>query len=95
MNYSLTYQYMPSGNARPEDGGETIELNTSDDPCSFYLIPNIGDYVEIQNPADGDSFAGMVKSRLFNYFRTDGNNLCRINIVIEETGDDWGVLIKE
>ena len=38
------------------------------------------------------SFHRHVKSRLFTYL---ANDACAINIVVEETDDDWGALVKE
>jgi hypothetical protein len=41
-------------------------------------------------------FTGKVRSRLFSYIRvSDGEIFYNVNIVVEETDDDWGKLIKE
>ena len=62
------------------------------------LVPNVGDYVHIDNSADGgerSSFSGKVRSRLFTYIRTPVDMYCHVNIVVEKNDDDWGLLIKE
>jgi len=41
------------------------------------------------------SFAGKVRSRLFRYIRTEHGLMCLVNIVIEDTKDDWGKLVRE
>jgi hypothetical protein len=42
------------------------------------------------------SFSGKVRSRLFNYIRTSPDDVfCHVNIIVEDTNDDWGKLIKE
>jgi hypothetical protein len=41
------------------------------------------------------AFSGRVKSRLFTYSRVSEDVFCTVNIVVEETTDDWGMLIKE
>lgn len=48
---------------------------------------------------DMPSFRGRVKSRLFRYLGgpsdMDTEPACAINIVVEETDGDWGMLVKE
>ena len=94
MKYSVDFQYMPRGQARPLDDGEVIGLSV--DESQFALIPSVGDHVHIvqmtQNPEHA-TFTGRVRSRLFTYF---GKEHCGINIVVEEVDDSvWGELIKE
>lgn len=92
MKYYLNYQHQPKNAARPLDQGLAIKLEV--DETQFALLPNVGDFVSLDNSLlEGDmaSFSGRVKSRLFSYIA--GN--CMINIVVAETDDDWGQLIKE
>lgn len=97
MKYFVDYQYLPKGAGRPLDDGEMMPIEVSGEhPQS--LVPNVGDYVQISNLDGGDhaNFAGRVRSRLFRYFRKDGiESTCAVNIVVEETDDDWGRLVKE
>jgi hypothetical protein len=97
MKYGIDYQYLPKGAQRPQDDGEIVGIEATDASGSL-VLPNVGDYVEISNHADGgqrSSFLGRVRSRLFRYTRVPGDVFCNVNIVVEETSDDLGKLIKE
>ncbi|MES1192602.1 MAG: hypothetical protein ABUS47_16190 [Steroidobacter sp.] len=98
MKYFIDYQHMPKGAARPIDDGEIVGIVT-DDTTSVVLIPNVGDYVYIDNSADGgerSAFSGKVRSRYFRYIRISDEEVnCIINIVVEDTNDDFGKLVKE
>lgn len=98
MKYFVDYQYMPKGAARPQDEGEVVAIEATDE-SGVVLLPNVGDYVSIDNSTDGGErtdFAGKVASRLFSYIRiNDTEVICRVNIVIAEDDDDWGKLVKE
>lgn len=97
MKYSVDYQYMDPPGTRPQDDGEIVGIQFSSEEGSA-LIPNVGDYVHIDNSADGgerSSFSGKVRSRLFTYIRTPGDIFCHVNIVVQKDNDDWGLLIKE
>lgn len=97
MKYYIDYQYLPEGATRPLDDGEAIGIEATGEAGSV-LLPDVGDFVHIDNSADGGervSFSGKVKSRVFRYFRSGAEIHCGINIVVEETDDDWGLLIKE
>lgn len=98
MQYSIDYQYMPKGRARPSDDGNVVAI-TATDKSGTVVIPNVGDFVHIDTFIENDTrskFSGRVRSRLFSYHRmSDDETLCQVNIVVEETDDDWGELIKE
>ncbi len=97
MRYSVEYQYMPKGATRPSDDGEVVGIQATDQTGTV-ILPNVGDYVHIDNSADGvgrSSFDGKVRSRLFTYIRSQNDIFCHVNIVVEETDDDMGQLIKE
>ncbi len=91
--YGVNFQYLPKGAARPLDEGQTVDL--SDDPVSISALPQVGDFVEIeQSLKGGASFSGRVRSRLFRYIADTAG----VNIIVEEITDeevDWGKLIKE
>lgn len=94
MKYYIDYQYMPKGATRPLDDGEAVALETE----GAAVIPNVGDYVQIENSMDPEkrvSFSGRVRSRLFRYIRAGNEVTCGVNIVVAEDDDDWGLLIKE
>lgn len=97
MKYFVDYQYLPKTAGRPLDDGEMMPIEISEEhPQS--LLPNVGDYVEIHNVGSGEhaNFSGRVRSRLFRYFRKEGiESTCAVNIVVEESDDDWGRLVKE
>ena len=98
MKYIIDYQYMPAGNSRPQDEGEVITIEAQDSSGDTVLIPNVGDYVLIDNSQDGGeraNFSGKVRSRYFRYIRSSDDVCCLINIVVEETEDDFGALVKE
>ncbi len=98
MNYHIDFQYLPKGAPRPIDNGEILPIEITDEAGSG-LIPSVGDYVQIDNSltgcADRASFSGKVRSRLFLYFGSEQENTCAVNIVVEDTDDDFGMLIKE
>ena len=100
--YSVQYQPFQKGAARPEDWGSCHAHEISD----VGLLPNVGDFVSlipIGAPDGYLSFSGRVRSRLFRQFtRFDDpkdDAPAEINIgvtiVVEDTNDDWGKLIKE
>jgi len=94
MKYIIDYQYMPKDIGRPLDDGEIIGIEANDEN-DFVLLPNVGDYVTINNSADRSSFHGKVRTRLFSYQRLSNDVVhCIVNIVVEETDDDWSQLIK-
>ena len=97
MKYGIDYQYLPKGSLRPHDNGEIIGIEATD-KSGIVLLPNVGDFVQIDNSMDGgqrSSFSGKVRSRLFRYMRSPDDVFCQVNIVVEESDDDWGKVIKE
>ena len=97
MKYHLNYQQMHKGAKRPSDDEEaTVRVEVSSEG-GFALLPIVGDFVHIDNSStDMDSVNGRVRSRLFTYYlNTPSEDNCIINIVIEDTDDDWGALIKK
>jgi hypothetical protein len=97
MKYGIDYQYLPLGAQRPLDDGEIVGIEATD-ATGTVILPNVGDYVSIDNSTDGgtrSNFSGKVKSRLFRYIRVPDEIFCQVNIIVEETKDDWGKLIKE
>ncbi len=96
MKYYIDYQYLPKTSTRPSDDGQIVGIEATDE-SGVVIIPNVGDYVHIDNSVDAEraDFSGKVRSRLFRYVRTDNAVFCSVNIVVEEDDDDWGKLIKE
>lgn len=90
MKYYVTFQEMGTQHGRPIDHPSTADFESD----GLGMIPNVGDYVEIEpagNP-DAPRYSGNVRSRLFRYI----GDTCGINIVVEDNpDDDWGKLIKE
>ncbi len=97
IKYYVDYQYLPKDSFRPQDEGEVVGIEVSSN-SGLVILPNVGDYVNISETPQNERafFNGKVKSRLFSYVRIN-NNLthCNVNIVVEETNDNWGMLIKE
>ncbi|ENT6100129.1 TPA: hypothetical protein ACYVCL_005523 [Klebsiella pneumoniae] len=92
--YGYDYQYLPKGHVRPIDDGDIVSCSSKDNP--LLVLPNVGDYVNISNDDSRSSFAGIVKTKYFNYVRISDEHVhCLINIVVEEADVDWGTLIKE
>ncbi|CAO4166165.1 hypothetical protein CFFPNG_00705 [Methylorubrum aminovorans] len=91
--HGINFQYLPKGASRPQDEGETVDI--SDDPRSAACVPQVGDFVVVQQAVEGGaSFQGRVRSRLFYYLHGGVS----VNIVVEEVDDtevDWGKLVKE
>ena len=97
MQYGIDYQFFPKGASRPSDDGEVVGIKATDSTGTV-ILPNVGDYVQIDNSHDGgerSSFSGKVRSRLFRYIRTSDDVICQVNIVVEEDDDEWNRLIKE
>jgi hypothetical protein len=98
MKYRIDYQQLPKGAGRPVDDGQIVDIEATD-KSGVVLLPNVGDFVHIDNSLDGgqrSSFKGRVRSRMFSYIRgSDDEVFCAVNIVVEETDDNWGQLIKE
>lgn len=64
------------------------------------FIPAVGDFVEIAgNPGNDEtltSFHGAVVSRFYRYQRLSATEVfCHINIVIEESQQDFSSLVSE
>jgi hypothetical protein len=96
MDCYIDYQYMPKGASRPRDDGSVVQIETTSEG-GVAIIPNVGDFVHIvKASADDLPVDGTVRSRVFHYVRIGESHVnCAINIVAEETDDDWGKLIKE
>ena len=100
MKYGIDFQFLAKGATRPTDDGEIVGIS-ADDKSGAVVLPNVGDYVHIDNSCDGgqrSSFSGKVRSRLFTYIRSSSEDVyCGVNIVVEEHDDktEWGKLIKE
>ena len=99
IKYNIDYQYMPKGHSRPRDDGEVVGISATDEK-GIVVLPNVGDYVHIDNSSDGGqraAFSGKVRSRAFFYIRLSDNTMsCHVNIVVAETNDaEWAALIKE
>lgn len=88
MKYYVQFQQMGQ-RGRPIDHSSTADFETD----GLGMIPNVGDFVQIDPFDDKDAprFSGRVRSRLFTYI----GQKCGINIVVEDTTDDWGALVKE
>jgi hypothetical protein len=48
MKYFVDYQQMAKGAARPNDDGEIVGIEM-DDKAGFILLPNVGDFVSVDN----------------------------------------------
>jgi hypothetical protein len=96
VKYYIDFQHLPATAERPIDNGENVPFEVNDEKGPA-VIPAVGDYVEVQFPGrNGMNFSGKVRSRPFRYFSgTDIESTCAVNIVVEDSNDDWGKLIKE
>lgn len=96
MKYWIDFQYLRKGFERPIDQGSVVGIEVDGDH-GYAAIPNVGDYVEVilSGRPDQEAFMGRVRSRLFRYFVVQDQTNCSVNVVVEETDDDWGKLIKE
>ncbi|MEN2271730.1 hypothetical protein AAGF18_19095 [Vibrio diabolicus] len=98
MKYSIEYQRVYADTHRPLDEGEIVGIIFESNEEST-IIPNVGDYVRVDNRADGGERAqlkGIVKSRLFEYIRNPDDDLfCSVNItVFDDDSVDWTRLKK-
>ena len=99
IRYYVDFQYLPKGAARPLDQGVTMELEATHREGNL-VLPGVGDFVNLDtsfHKGEYASFHCRVRSRLFHFTkgRDDVPTACNVNIVVEETDDDWGLLIKE
>ena len=98
VTYHIDYQHMKKGDTRPTDDGVVVGIEVTD-RSGVVVLPNVGDFVHIDNSMQrprGASFSGRVRSRVFHYIGgNDGNVACTVNIVVQETDDDWGALEKQ
>ena len=97
MQYRIDYQFFAKGESRPSDDGEIMGIEATD-ATGTVILPNVGDYVQIDNSLDGgerSSLSGKVRSRLFRFIRTIDDVSCQIKIVFEENDAGWDKLIKE
>jgi hypothetical protein len=98
MKYSIEFQYAHNKDSRPGDEGYMF-IKTHDGDGKQVIIPNVGDYVRIEHidhlPA-GQFIQGKVRSRYFIYtkFSEASESSCVVNIVVEETDDDMGMILK-
>lgn len=81
MKYTIDFQHFDSASGRPIDNGEIIGIESDD--LGFALIPNVGDYVQVETRRQGADFWGRVRSRLFKYINTGEYKDCIVNIVVE------------
>ena len=89
MRYSLTYQYIGPGDARPEDYQQQDDLTIN--PGEPFVIPNVGDGVTLMLTKADTVGAYKVVSRLFSY----AGDWCGINIVVTDmTEDEMGRFAK-
>lgn len=93
MKYFINYQHVPQGAERPVDCGDVFDENLMK-ASTLEVVPNVGDYVELHIQG-GQTFSGKVRSRLFRYIGIQEEVNCIINIVVADTDDDWGLLVKE
>ena len=95
MNYTINYQYVDEHGGQPSDDWNVVRIRL--DELASALLPNVGDYVVIDNPNDTSlnaGFSGKVRSRLFHYLGDRTGDACIINIVVQHTGDDVEMLIR-
>ncbi|REC94490.1 hypothetical protein [Kushneria indalinina] len=98
MRYYFNYQYLPRGAEQPVETGDAVNI-TDEQTAKPPTLPAVGDYVQISYVGgEGEGLTGKVKSRLFKYLVSDDEpdlHQCLVNIVVEETDEDWGKLIRE
>lgn len=98
ITYSIDYQYKEKGSEKPVASGNVIRSSGEETPVMF--IPAVGDFVEIGGNPENDenltSFRGIVISRFYRYLRvSESEVVCHINIVIEESLQDFDILVSE
>jgi hypothetical protein len=60
VTYHIDYQYMKQGDARPTDEGIVVGIEVTD-RSGVVVLPNVGDFVQIDNSMQqprGASFSG-------------------------------------
>lgn len=88
MKYGIDYRVLKKGANKPIDNTTMARpVDVEVDDTQFALIPNVGDYVDLQGDNDFRvvPVKGKVKSRLFEYVM----GYCYVTIVVEENDDDW------
>lgn len=97
MKYHIDFQFRPSEASRPLDNGTAVDLQIGRVGGDPSVLPNVGDFVDIQQAESGNesnSFRGVVVSRLFNYVVSERVRVCTVNIVVQASDHDWGKLLK-
>lgn len=98
ITYQIDFQFKKKESDMPVAAGNVI--TTSGDETPMMLIPAVGDFVQIGgNPEENENvsiFQGVVLTRVFRYERQSGNDVyCHINIVVEESPQNFAFLIQE
>ena len=91
MKYGIDYRVLKKGATKLIDNStmaRAVDVEVDDD--QFALIPNVGDYVDMEGEHDMRNIPlhGVVKSRLFRYVM----GYCYITIVVEEDDSDWTLI---
>jgi hypothetical protein len=95
MHYKIDYQFMSEKATRPYDGGTAVGIEATD-RGGLVVLPNVGDFVNVDVRSKGAEFRGKVASRYFTYHEAGGEIICIVNIVVAEApSQDWGKLLKE
>ncbi|NKI96641.1 hypothetical protein [Rhizobacter sp. SG703] len=96
MKYFVDFQHHHAGSPRPSDDGPAAPIEFDPSEASA-IVPNVGDYVQLLAlGGNAAQFSGKVSSRLFRYFVSeDGVQSVQVNVVVKDTEDDWGQLVKE
>lgn len=88
MKYGIDYRILKKGADKAVDNTTMARpVDVEVDDTQFTLIPNVGDYVDLQGEHDFRvvPVKGKVRSRMFKYEM----GYCYVTIVVEENDDDW------
>ena len=88
MKYGIDYRLLRKGATRIVDNTTMAKpVDVEVDESQFTLIPQVGDYVDIEGETDLRNVPvhGRVRSRCFRYVL----GYCYVTIVVAETDDDW------
>jgi hypothetical protein len=94
MRHIVQFQFRPKNSERPLDEAQDFDFS-ADGPLN---LPAVGDHVYLSDHSWGGGAALVVESRLFSYVSSGEPAkpvMCLINIVLTESGADFGRLLKE
>ncbi|HEY5047055.1 MAG TPA: hypothetical protein VII49_03425 [Rhizomicrobium sp.] len=88
MKYGIDFRILKKGATSSVDNTTMARpVDVEVDETCFALVPNVGDFVDMEGETDFRNVAvhGKVRCRLFRYML----GYCYVTIVVEESEEEW------